>query len=367
MGSSVVRITSIYPFTRRSPDHALAGNTLSREYADYYTYYFYTRPDTTPPAAPSQPDLDASSDTGSSDSDNVTKNNTLKFTGFPGSAESGSTVKILVDGVEQGSATAATDGSYTITTSTLADGAHSATATATNTSGYTSGKSSALSFTIDTKAPVATAPAHSYAVDSAVASADSNSTVPVQLAWSGTDSGSGVTKHELQQSLDGGGTFATVASPTSTSLSQHLKPGTTLYRFQVRAEDKAGNTSAFVAQPKDFKVTSYQETSTSTVSYPAGTWTVQNLSDAYGTSLRYASAAKAKATFSVPAGSKNVAWVAPKASNRGKADVYLDGVFQKTVDLYSSSPLARQVVFSKDVSATTSHKLEVRVLGTKCA
>jgi hypothetical protein len=56
--------------------------------------------------------------------------------------------------------------------------------------------------------------------------------------------------------------------------------------------------------------------------------------------------------------------VAPKASNRGKADVYLDGVFQKTVDLYSASPLARQIVFSKDVSPTTSHKLEVWVLGT---
>jgi hypothetical protein len=188
--------------------------------------------------------------------------------------------------------------------------------------------------------------------------------VPVKLTWSGTDSGSGTAKYELQQSSDAGTTFATVASPTTTSLTRQLTPGSTLYKFQVRAEDKAGNTSAFVAGSA-FKVTSYQETPTSTVSYPAGKWTTQSVAYAYGGSLRYASTSKAKATFTVPAGSKNVAWVAPKASNRGKADVYLDGVFQKTVDLYSASPFDRHIVFSKDVDPSKSHTLEVRVLGTK--
>jgi hypothetical protein len=330
------------------------GNTLATD----KTWSFKV-PDYTPPAAPSKPDLDTASDKGYSNSDDVTNVNTPTFTG---TAESGSMVKILIDGVEKGSATAATDGSYKVTTSTLADGAHSATATATDAAGNTGGQSSALSFTIDTKAPVATAPVHSYAVPSRVASASSTSTVPVQLTWSGTDSGSGIDKYELQQSLDRG-TFAPVTSPTSSSLSQQLKPGTTLYKFQVRAEDKAGNASVFVAG-QEFKVTTYQETPTSTVSYPAGTWSTQSVADAYGGSLRYASAKGAKAIFSVPAGTKNVAWVALKASNRGKADVYLDGSFQKTVDLYSASPLARQLVFSKDVSPTTSHKLEVRVLGT---
>jgi hypothetical protein len=336
------------------------GNALAADKT-----WSFTVPDATAPAAPSKaPDLDAASDKGSSESDDITNIKEPTFTGSPGSAEGGSMVKILVDGVENGSATAATDGSYSVvTTSTLADGVHRATATATDTSGNASGESPALEFTIDTATPVATAPVHSYAVASAVASAASDSTVPVELTWSGTDSDSGIAKYELQQSLDGGGTFATVASPTSTSLTQQLTPGTTLYKFQVRAEDNAGNIGAFVAEPKDFKVTSFQESSSAIVD--TGTWTTATLSGSYGGSVQYTSTAGRKVTFSIPAGSNNVAWVAPKASNRGKADVYLDGVFQQRVDLYSASTLARQLVFSKSVSPATSHKLEVRVLGTK--
>jgi hypothetical protein len=54
--------------------------------------------------------------------------------------------------------------------------------------------------------------------------------------------------------------------------------------------------------------------------------------------------------------------------------VWLDGVQQdanpnltgiQPFDLYSSSVQARKVVFSKAVSAATTHKLEVRVLGQK--
>ena len=96
-----------------------------------------------------------------------------------------------------------------------------------------------------------------------------------------------------------------------------------------------------------------------------GTWTTATLSGSYGDSVQYTSTAGRKVTVSVPAGSKNVAWVAPKASNRGMADVYLDGVFQQKVDLYSASKFDRHIVFSKAVDPSKSHTLEVRVLGTQ--
>jgi hypothetical protein len=82
-----------------------------------------------------------------------------------------------------------------------------------------------------------------------------NSTVPVQLALSSTDSASGVTIYELQQSVDGG-PFSDVA--------------------------------------------------------------------ALGGYVRYASALGAMARFSFTG--KNVAWVAATGSNRGKAEVWVDGV-----------------------------------------
>ncbi len=102
----------------------------------------------------SAPDLAAASDSGNSNTDNITNDTTPTFSG---TAEAGSTVKILVDGNEKGSETAA-GGSYNITTSTLSEGVHSVTAKATDVAGNDA-TSSAVSITIDTTAPSLTVPA----------------------------------------------------------------------------------------------------------------------------------------------------------------------------------------------------------------
>jgi hypothetical protein len=59
-----------------------------------------------------------------------------------------------------------------------------------------------------------------------------------------------------------------------------------------------------------------------------------------------------------------VAWIAPKGPDGGKAQVYVDGVLVKTVDLYNSSDKPRLAVFAQAVAAG-SHTVEVRALGTK--
>src|SRR5207237_897482 len=73
----------------------------------------------------------------------------------PGTAEAGSTVTSLVDGVAKGSGTA-TGGSYSITTSSLTAGAHSITATATDAAGNVSPASGALGVTVDNVKPTVT-------------------------------------------------------------------------------------------------------------------------------------------------------------------------------------------------------------------
>ena len=105
--------------------------------------------DTTAPATPSTPDLDPGSDTGSSNTDNITSDNTPTFTG---TAEADTTVTVYSDGVEVGSGTALV-GAYSITTGPLTDGVHSITATATDAAGNTSSASGSQSVTIDTVAP----------------------------------------------------------------------------------------------------------------------------------------------------------------------------------------------------------------------
>jgi hypothetical protein len=112
------------------------------------TWSFMVSHNPTAPSAPSV-DLDEASDSGTSSTDNLTNDTTPTFVG---TADTGNTVKIYVDGTEKGSATA-TGGSYSITTSPLTSGTHSVTAKATDAAGNPSAESSALSVTIDTAAP----------------------------------------------------------------------------------------------------------------------------------------------------------------------------------------------------------------------
>ncbi|MDJ1179647.1 Ig-like domain-containing protein, partial [Roseofilum sp. BLCC_M91] len=98
--------------------------------------------DTTAPAAPSTPDMTAATDTGSSNTDNITNDTTPTFTG---TAEANSTVTLTssVDGTV-GTTTADGAGDWTLTASTLTEGNHNITATATDTAGNTSAASTAL-------------------------------------------------------------------------------------------------------------------------------------------------------------------------------------------------------------------------------
>jgi len=105
------------------------------------------------PAPPSTPDLSSASDSGVSNSDDIT-NVTLPT--FTGTATAGTTVKILSDGAQIGSAAATAAGTYTVTATTaLTNGPHNITATATDGSG-TSQPSGALAITVDTVAPTVT-------------------------------------------------------------------------------------------------------------------------------------------------------------------------------------------------------------------
>jgi Chitobiase/beta-hexosaminidase C-terminal domain/Bacterial Ig-like domain len=212
----------------------------------------------------------------------------------------------------------------------------------------------------DTLAPVVQAPSENIVGGAQLGTTN----IPVRISWSASDgSGSGLKSYELQQSVNGG-TFTTVSLPTLLTKvkSFQLAPGST-YQYRVRATDKAGNTSAYVAGPT-FRVTVAQESSAAIVD--TGTWTTASLTGAYGGKVQHASVSGAKATLTFSG--RDVAWVAQKSANRGRADVFLDGVKVATVDLYSSTTQARRVVFQADgLSPAGSHTLQVAVLGTRNA
>ena len=96
-------------------------------------------------SAASVPDLSASSDTGASNSDNITSDNTPTFTG---NAEASSTVELFAGSSSLGTKSVDSSGNWSFTVDSSAafsDGSYAITAKATDAAGNVSNASSALS------------------------------------------------------------------------------------------------------------------------------------------------------------------------------------------------------------------------------
>jgi len=145
-----------------------------------------------------------------------------------GTAETGSTVELFdSDGTTLGTAVSS-GSSWTITSSTLADGAHSLTAKATDAAGNTGVASTAVTLTVDTIAPAA--PTISSPADGTA----TNDTTP--LASGTAEDGSTV---ELLNGTTSLGT-AVASGGTWEITSSALTDGT--YNLTARATDAVGNT-----------------------------------------------------------------------------------------------------------------------------
>ncbi|MGB3309797.1 MAG: DUF4347 domain-containing protein [Nodosilinea sp.] len=121
------------------------------------TMVFYTSLDPRPfseviGGLSSIPDLEDASDTGLSTTDNVTSDTTPTFVGSLDSSASGETIKIYANAVLVGSSTVQSDGSWSVTASSLLDGDYAITSTRTG-SGAEGEPSSPLNVTIDTTPP----------------------------------------------------------------------------------------------------------------------------------------------------------------------------------------------------------------------
>jgi stage II sporulation protein D len=184
-------------------------------------------------------------------------------------------------------------------------------------------------------------------------------TVPIRTTWSATDP-SGIASYNLQLQANGGSwSGVTLASATTTSIYQSLTFGTT-YRYQVRATDAVGNTSAFVPGPT-FKPSVTDQTS-SAVKVVSGSWSTQSNSSAYGGSLIYTTTSGSSASFTFTG--QSVAWVAYRGPDRGSASVYLDGVFYRTISEYASTYSARQILYAAHWGANGTHTIKIVNLAT---
>ncbi|MDQ2911095.1 MAG: Ig-like domain-containing protein, partial [Actinomycetota bacterium] len=219
----------VYPISASATD--LAGNASAVSSTLSVTI------DTIAPATPIAPDLDAASDTGASNSDNVTRQTAPVFTGL---AEASSTIDLLVNGATDGSAPVGPDGRYSITAVTLGDGTHAIAVDAKDLAGNSSTVSPTLNITIDTVAPGTPAvPALDAASDSGASSSDgiTNDSTPTFTGNAEPNAAMKVfdgTALKGTASADGAGSY----SVTSSLLADGV------HSMSTSASDLAGNESA---------------------------------------------------------------------------------------------------------------------------
>ncbi|WP_369407942.1 Ig-like domain-containing protein, partial [Roseomonas rosulenta] len=196
-------------------------------------------------AAPSVPDLTAASDTGASSTDNLTADTTPTVTG--GGAEPGATVTLYdTDGTTVlGSAVAAADGSWSITSSALADGAHTLSVRQTDLAGNQSALSAGLTVTIDTTAAAPSVPDLTAASDTGASSTDNLTadTTPT-VTGAGAEPGATVTLYDTDGTTVLGSAVAAADGSWSITSSVLADGARTL---SVRQTDLAGNQSVLSA------------------------------------------------------------------------------------------------------------------------
>lgn len=220
----------------------------------------------------------------------------------------------------------------------------------------------------DTQAP--TTPGTASAVISPAAAtlgADTDSPaagIPVRISWSASSDNVGVAGYQLQYSTNGGA-FTVAGNVTGTSVTLNVPAGTSTWRYQVRAYDTAGNFSTASTASTAITLGLDQETVTSRVSF-AGTWTTASAGASSGGATKYATASSASATYKPATGTNQIAVVMATGPAAGRATIAIDGGTATTIDLYSSTPGVRSIMFSSaTLSATASHTVVVKPLGTK--
>ena len=209
----------------------LAGNTGSNSAS------MTLMVDTTAPAAPSVPDLAAVDDTGSSSTDNITKNTTGLT--FSGTAEAYATVQLKTGTTVLATTTASSAGAWSVDISRSA-GTYSIYAVATDRAGNTGSNSTSISLVVDTTAPSApTTPDLSSGDDSGSSSTDNVTKYTTYLSFLGT-----AEAYATVQLKTGTTVLGTTTASSTGSWAFDISRSAGSHVIYAVATDAAGNVSA---------------------------------------------------------------------------------------------------------------------------
>jgi hypothetical protein len=236
------------------------------------------------------------------------------------------------------------------------------TVTATNAVGTGFPSSPSNTVTPGTS-PDSTPPAVSSPTGAIVAPQQLGTSAVLRLTWPAASDPSGIAWYQLERKKGTGAWLpVTLSSATATTADVPVVPNAK-YSFRLRAADGLNNVSGW-ATTATAKLGLAQETSTA-IAY-GGAWKRPYLSGASGSYVRQTAVAGrfARLTFT----GTSAALVSTLAPGRGIADIWLDGAYVGSIDLYRSSAMKKAVVWAPSTSlAQGVHTLEVRVTGTRNA
>jgi hypothetical protein len=224
-------------------------------------------------------------------------------------------------------------------------------------------KSTTLTITVLSDTPIARAPLATALKSSTLGRSSTGvTTVSMRATWAAaTDPSDTIVGYEIERSVNGGAYGWTVATSASTrgATFSGLAVGAA-HRFRVRAQDSDGSWSDWAVTGTSLTPSMVSDRSTA-VTY-GGTWLRYangSSTDGWVTSSSQ-TGARARYRFT----GRSVAVLAATSSTRGKASIYIDGVYHATVDLYSSTPAYKKVVYVGNWAVAGTHTIELRVSGT---
>jgi hypothetical protein len=213
-----------------------------------------------------------------------------------------------------------------------------------------------LQFTVTPSiAPVVVAPVSRLRAGTTIGA----TTVPVRTSWSATDP-DGIARYVVGRQVNGGPwVTVSLASTTSTSVTQSLRYGWT-YRYRVRAVDRRGHSSPYV-YGRAFRPSIVQQTSRAITS--AWPWKTAYTSAASGGSLKYQPAFGAEFTFTSTAAS--VGWVTVRGPTRTDSfAVWVDGRLKASdQSLRSATTLYRRIGYVVEFGANGRHSVTFESFG----
>jgi hypothetical protein len=181
----------------------------------------------------------------------------------------------------------------------------------------------------------------------------------VTVRWTGHDSGTGLSRYQVQVSRNGGAYASlTLASRLAVSINRTVVFGSS-YQFRIRAIDRAGNVGAWV-YTGSIRPARYDDRS-STLTWTSG-WATTPSSGTYGTTVHETTRRGAVARFAFAG--RGVAWLARRGPDAGFAQVWVDGVLASTINLTSPTSQPSRVVWRRTWTVSGAHVVRIVALGT---